>query len=928
MNEYELLVATERAVGSTSLYETHQTLIAMRAEVKQKEVTAQAQKQRLDQLKLENQQLERDYKRFNQRWKLLHRVDVMKKKIAWMHVREKQLKAKQLKEELVKADKAVAQANEEAKGDETPARRRRDDADAAKRTANDLQNAIKRKEEEARLAADKLEKDGNAVTELRERLDGLAAASQKQKAEVKQLQDKLTKVEATVESLPPVPDHSAKIQVLQQEMNNIRDQLAHLEAEKGQLADAAHNARIEHGRLAGELRQCDSLKYQRMQALVQAQRAHGLDSATDWVNRQRAADAFKGEVVGPIGLEIKVKVPDCAPYLEQAAWWQLQNFAVTHQEDANMLLAEFKRQNIRSSAVAYTGDIHAPIASNSAPYRAYGVACSLDEVYDAHPLVKHCLANLCSLDKVLVMEQHNMQAIRALMEQHHIGQVFTPQLKVSYIPSAHGGREDASIATSGLFPSRVLTGAVGADIDQRKQQLQARLAQVEASIQQLDGQVAAAQQREAPLHARLDELSGHRSQLAKETSLASTKRANLNRAYKAGQTHLAKLEARADPLAQAPGLERQIARALVAHHATLTKQIEAALKQWQLLQQHAVAELVWRELDMQAVAMQRALDSRRAAVRLLDKAARAAKQRYQLAEDEFKRAKQVAETEHPLDKATKDRFANMPNDIETLEEEVETLKQQAAELVVNDPHVVENYQLRQTEIEGLEQQVAELQDQLGAAQQEMDRLKENWLPELQRIVGLINTSFSSNFSQIGCAGEVLLGQHEDYDKFSIQIKVKFREEEELQLLTAQRQSGGERSVSTILYLIALQGVTVTPFRVVDEINQGMDPVNERKVFTQLVEASCKEGTPQCFLLTPKLLPDLPFTEVCVCRAKRNGPVVLTAETLARLVPWLLPTDMSIISWCFFALRQHQHGSLLYNQVALAGLCWAPGIFGY
>lgn len=36
-------------------------------------------------------------------------------------------------------------------------------------------------------------------------------------------------------------------------------------------------------------------------------------------------------------------------------------------------------------------------------------------------------------------------------------------------------------------------------------------------------------------------------------------------------------------------------------------------------------------------------------------------------------------------------------------------------------------------------------------------------------------------------------------------------------------------MSTILYLIALQDVTVTPFRVVDEINQGMDPINERKV---------------------------------------------------------------------------------------------------
>jgi hypothetical protein len=41
----------------------------------------------------------------------------------------------------------------------------------------------------------------------------------------------------------------------------------------------------------------------------------------------------------------------------------------------------------------------------------------------------------------------------------------------------------------------------------------------------------------------------------------------------------------------------------------------------------------------------------------------------------------------------------------------------------------------------------------------------------------------------------------------------------VQVLTASRQSGGERSVCTILYLIALQGVTDSPFRVVDEINQ-------------------------------------------------------------------------------------------------------------
>lgn len=45
-------------------------------------------------------------------------------------------------------------------------------------------------------------------------------------------------------------------------------------------------------------------------------------------------------------------------------------------------------------------------------------------------------------------------------------------------------------------------------------------------------------------------------------------------------------------------------------------------------------------------------------------------------------------------------------------------------------------------------------------------------------------------SGIGCAGEIRISENEDYDKWAIDILVKFRDEEKLQLLTGQRQSGG------------------------------------------------------------------------------------------------------------------------------------------
>lgn len=57
------------------------------------------------------------------------------------------------------------------------------------------------------------------------------------------------------------------------------------------------------------------------------------------------------------------------------------------------------------------------------------------------------------------------------------------------------------------------------------------------------------------------------------------------------------------------------------------------------------------------------------------------------------------------------------------------------------------------------------------------------------------------------------------------------ESEPLSVLDSHRQSGGERAVSTIFYLMALQSLARAPFRLVDEINQGMDPRNERYVTT-------------------------------------------------------------------------------------------------
>ena len=174
--------------------------------------------------------------------------------------------------------------------------------------------------------------------------------------------------------------------------------------------------------------------------------------------------------------------------------------------------------------------------------------------------------------------------------------------------------------------------------------------------------------------------------------------------------------------------------------------------------------------------------------------------------------------------------------------------------------MITEYKNRKKEIETYAQEVEGNQDRLGALDQKIAEVRDKWYGPVTRIVENINTKFRSFFTKMKCAGEVILSEHEDYDKWGIDIRVQFRNSDDMQRLTSSYQSGGEKAVSTILYLLSLQGLTFCPFRVVDEINQGMDPKNERKVFEMMAEAATIAGTSQYFLITPKLLPDLTYNE--------------------------------------------------------------------
>ncbi|KAI8961789.1 P-loop containing nucleoside triphosphate hydrolase protein [Daldinia sp. FL1419] len=192
-----------------------------------------------------------------------------------------------------------------------------------------------------------------------------------------------------------------------------------------------------------------------------------------------------------------------------------------------------------------------------------------------------------------------------------------------------------------------------------------------------------------------------------------------------------------------------------------------------------------------------------------------------------------------------------------------------------DPAILRQYEKRAQDIQELTRKKEELNAKLESYVRRIGQVMELWEPGVDGVIAKINDAFSYNFEQINCAGEVGIHKDEDFEQWAIEIKVKFRENETLQQLNQHRQSGGERAVSTIFYLMALQSMAQAPFRVVDEINQGMDPRNERMVHERMVEIACREHTSQYFLITPKLLTGLRYDErmrvLCIASGEHMPP---------------------------------------------------------
>lgn len=128
------------------------------------------------------------------------------------------------------------------------------------------------------------------------------------------------------------------------------------------------------------------------------------------------------------------------------------------------------------------------------------------------------------------------------------------------------------------------------------------------------------------------------------------------------------------------------------------------------------------------------------------------------------------------DGSTRAFFNTLPQDQTSEELEAEIQSEQARLELMHEGNgnTIKEYEQRQKKIEGLQARVSQIEDSLQELQGAISLRREEWEPQLDQLIKRISDSFTDNMNQINCAGEVVIDKDEDFEQWSIQIRVKFR----------------------------------------------------------------------------------------------------------------------------------------------------------
>ncbi|EDM13015.1 SMC5 structural maintenance of chromosomes 5-like 1 (yeast) (predicted), isoform CRA_a [Rattus norvegicus] len=851
LSKIELLEATEKSIGPPEMHRYHCELKNFREKEKQLETSCKEKTEYLDKMIQRNERYKQDVERFYERKRHLDLIEMLEAKRPWVeyeNVRQEYEGVKLVRDR-------VKEEVRKLKEGQIPMTRRIEEIERQRRT---LEVRIKEKATDIKEASQKCKQRQDLIERKDRHIKELQQALTVKQNEEQDRQKRISNTRKMIEDLQNELRTAENCENLQPQIDAITNDLRRVQEEKalceGEIIDKQREKEMlekQKRSVSDHITRFDNLMNQKEDKL--RQRYRDTYDAVLWLRNNR--DRFKQRVCEPIMLTVR------------------------------------DNKKLRVNAVIAPKISYADKAPSRSlnELKQYGFFSYLRELFDAPDPVMSYLCCQYHIHEVPVGTERTRERIERVIQETRLKQIYTAEEKYVLKTSFYSNKVISS--NTSLKVAQFLTVTV--DLEQRRH-LEEQLKEINRKLEAVDSGLVALRDTNRHLELKDNELRLKKKELLERktkkrqleqkisSKLASIRlmeqdTCNLEEEERKASTKIKEINVqKAKLVTELTGLVK-ICTSLHIQKVDLILQNTTVISEKNKLEadymasssQLRVTEQQFIELD----------DNRQRLLQKCKELMKRARQVCNLSADQA--VPQEFQTQVPTipnghSSSPPMAFQDLPNTLDEIDALLTEERSRASCFTGLNPSVVEEYTKREIEIQQLTEELKGKKVELDEYRENISQVKERWLNPLKELVEKINEKFSNFFSSMQCAGEVDLHteNEEDYDKYGIRIRVKFRSSTQLHELTPHHQSGGERSVSTMLYLMALQELNRCPFRVVDEINQGMDPINERRVFEMVVNTACKENTSQYFFITPKLLQNLPYSEKMTVLFVYNGPHML------------------------------------------------------
>jgi chromosome segregation ATPase len=865
MGSAELLRQTQKAAGQPGMTEWHDKLIEQGD--LQIKLTSDLNEQQIVLADLEDSlgAIQRDVQRAEERQQLELQVQALGLRVLRAKFNDRRAHFHQLREQKTKAKEQLRKLQDRLKplADKLAEVEKQHSqlADSGKRLRNDLA----REGPTVKRLLDSLERHEAQSQEVFEKLDSVKRREKDTQRLIATLRRSIADLESIAHNEPDKPDTVS----VDRQIRNIRETIRMLDAENEEAQDNLNEHVTEVRDLDRELNdqrrqldELDNIKHNRLMILQKAD--NDTFRAVEWLRKN--SGVFKEKVYEPVMLELSIKDQRWASAVESCInWAMMRTFVCQNEEDYDTFGRQMDRLHLRVNfcdrgRAKALQDFLPPVSMDD--LISMGFDNYVIGLVEGPDIILRYLCADAGLHTIPIAASSHSVDVAAMERLRKFRRYITGQQQHT-VTYAQYGTQAVSTLTRNLRRARTFVQSV----DQQKRH------SLDTRIREINGRKAELEDLSRQITAQRDARSERKEQAAKEFHALEVSRADRLREYQEWERAKVNLQTKRNALkaeerkptaaAETEKLREQLDRAHDKCQKALDEIVKALEEQVERRSQYDIHQLDTLRFQQRVDALKRLkiqhesqFDDSRQALATINEELQRSKDGAASILNNLRAAHDHA------GQAAKDLFQETENDpgtAEQLEDMYNASKAQLEMAIGIDPGVLQDYERRKRQRDALEERIGELQRSKSKIDERVKKYRDKWVPALEELVGNVNKLFSKAFAAIGNAGEIQIARAERYDMWGIDILVKFRNAEELQKLNAHRQSGGERSISTITYLLSLTEMSRAPFSLVDEINQGMDQKYERQVHDHMVKVTCEGASAgQYFLITPKLLPNLEY----------------------------------------------------------------------